>query len=162
MTKSVLTNLPASIKARLLSVSRERSEDFNLTLGRYAGERFLFRLSKSEHGERFILKGALLLTILMKDNPYRPTHDIDLLGELPGSVDQVRDAFESILATAVAPDGLQFVAESMRFTEIRQPSEFAVPLSWIWTHRKCLPIQLRRFLRRNSRRLSRWACSQAA
>ena len=37
-------NLPASIHARLLQRAKAGGEDFNQVLGRYATERFLFRL----------------------------------------------------------------------------------------------------------------------
>ena len=35
-------NVPESIRARLLNLSRDRHEDFNLTLSRYVAERFLY------------------------------------------------------------------------------------------------------------------------
>jgi hypothetical protein len=37
------------------------------------------RLGESEHGKRFVLKGALLFT-LWTGEMHRPTRDIDLLG----------------------------------------------------------------------------------
>lgn len=40
------TNLQASIRQRLLNLSRDRGEDFNLTLTRYGIERLLYRLSQ--------------------------------------------------------------------------------------------------------------------
>ena len=42
-------NLPASIKQRLLNLSRERGLDFNLVLTRYGVERILYRLSCPGH-----------------------------------------------------------------------------------------------------------------
>jgi hypothetical protein len=44
-------------------------------------ERFLYRLSRSDHGERFILKGALMLRV-WNSPVQRPTMDIDLLGKV--------------------------------------------------------------------------------
>ena len=38
-------NLAASVRQRLLNLARERSEDFNYLLTRYANERLLFRLA---------------------------------------------------------------------------------------------------------------------
>jgi hypothetical protein len=43
----VTTGRAASVHARLLARARERGEDFNLILTRYAIERFLYRLSVS-------------------------------------------------------------------------------------------------------------------
>lgn len=39
-------NLPASVHARLLNLARERGEDFQLVLTRFAIERLLYRLSR--------------------------------------------------------------------------------------------------------------------
>lgn len=40
-------DMSASVRARLLTRSKERGEDFQLTLVRYAIERFLYRLGQS-------------------------------------------------------------------------------------------------------------------
>jgi hypothetical protein len=53
----------ASIHARLLTLAKSRGEDFNLTLNRYALERFLYRLSVSPAREHYWLKGALLFDL---------------------------------------------------------------------------------------------------
>jgi hypothetical protein len=74
-----LQNPGASVRARLLSISRERNQPFDLLLTRYVLERFLYRLGSSKYRERFILKGALLLTKWF-DDPLRATRDLDLLG----------------------------------------------------------------------------------
>ena len=63
MSKGEPSNLPASIRQQLLNLSRDRGEDFNLTLTRYGTERLLYRLSQSEYSDQFILKGALLLAV---------------------------------------------------------------------------------------------------
>ena len=52
------TNRPASIRQRLLNLSRDRGEDFNLTLTRYGTERLLYRLSQSERADHFVLKST--------------------------------------------------------------------------------------------------------
>ena len=44
MTRKAPVNVAASVRARLLKVSKERQEDFTLTLMNYAAERFLYRL----------------------------------------------------------------------------------------------------------------------
>lgn len=65
-------NIAASVRARLLNLSRERSQPFQLLLTRYVLERLLYRLSRTEHRDRFVLKGAMLLTTWLQD-PFRPT-----------------------------------------------------------------------------------------
>jgi hypothetical protein len=63
----------ASIHARLLNRAKERGEEFNLVLKRYALERFLYRLSLvSPAREVYWLKGALLFDLWF-DVPHRPT-----------------------------------------------------------------------------------------
>ncbi len=62
MSKDV-TNLPASVRARLLNRSRETGQDFNRILTRYGMERLLYRLSCSRHKNSFILKGAMLFHV---------------------------------------------------------------------------------------------------
>jgi len=55
----VNAGLIASVHARLLARTKELGEDFNLTLTRYARERFLYRLSISDLREQFWLMRAL-------------------------------------------------------------------------------------------------------
>jgi len=93
VSKRKPTNLAASVRQRLLNLSKEKGEDFTLTLVRYAAERFLYRLSRSPHAEHFILKGALLLATHL-DRPYRPTQDIDFL--------EYGEASKTALARAIA------------------------------------------------------------
>jgi predicted nucleotidyltransferase component of viral defense system len=91
----------ASVRARLLRLARERGEDFQLVLTRYANERLLFRLATSRHGERFVLKGAALFT-LWTGKPHRATRDLDLLGFGDPGEGHVRQVFAEVLALAVA------------------------------------------------------------
>ena len=56
-------NLSASILARLLMLAKQRGDDYNLLLNRFALERLLLRISTSQHANRFLLKGALLFAL---------------------------------------------------------------------------------------------------
>ncbi len=60
MTRKAPIDVAASVRARLLKVSKERQEDFTLTLMNYGAERFLYRLATSKHHDHFVLKGAML------------------------------------------------------------------------------------------------------
>ena len=73
------SNIAASVRQRLLNLSRERGEDFNLILTRYAVERLLYRLGISQYANQFVLKGAMLFMI-WTGHSYRPTRDLDLPG----------------------------------------------------------------------------------
>jgi hypothetical protein len=57
------TNVAASVRARLLNAAKAQGVDFNQVLVRFALERILYRLTKSPHADRFLLKGALLFTL---------------------------------------------------------------------------------------------------
>jgi len=63
VTKSPVTNVAASVLARLGNLARtsgRRHQD--IVLG-YALERWLYRLSLSPHADQFVLKGALMLVV---------------------------------------------------------------------------------------------------
>jgi hypothetical protein len=56
-------NMAASVHARLAEIARRTVRPFQELLQYYAMERFLYRLSKSPHAARFVLKGALMLRV---------------------------------------------------------------------------------------------------
>ena len=56
MTREPNKNPAASIRAKLLSLSREKGEDYQRVLGRFAIERILYRLGISSYRDRFVLK----------------------------------------------------------------------------------------------------------
>jgi hypothetical protein len=62
MKKPGTKNVGASVRQRLLNKARQSGRPFSELLQYFAMERFLYRLSKSEHAEKFVLKGALMLT----------------------------------------------------------------------------------------------------
>ena len=108
----------ASVRARLLNIAKATGVDFNQVLVRFALERFLYRLSRSVHADRFILKGALLFT-LWYDMPHRATRDADLLGFGPSDKESVADMFRDIAAVA-ADDGIVFDPASVVVEDIRK------------------------------------------
>jgi hypothetical protein len=73
-------NIAASIRQRLLNQAKAQARPFNELLQYYAMERFLYRLSQSDHAEQFILKGALMLRVWQAPLA-RATMDIDMLGK---------------------------------------------------------------------------------
>ena len=56
-------NIAASVKRRLLNLSRSTGADFNQLLDRYTRDRFLYRLSQSELAQQYILKGASVFQV---------------------------------------------------------------------------------------------------
>ena len=116
-------NLAASVKQRLLNLSRQRGLDFNLVLTRYGVERILYRLSCSDHRDEFVLKGAILFH-LWSDAPHRPTRDVDLLGRGSPDVASVGTVFREICIASVEDDGIDFDPDTIRVERIRDDSEY--------------------------------------
>ena len=115
-------DVAASVRQRLLNKARSDHRPFGELLQYFAMERFLYRLSLSEHNERYILKGALMLQV-WGSSEIRPTMDIDLLGsthnEEADAVSQVRD----MLNVDVQEDGLRFDPTYIRTERITEGAE---------------------------------------
>lgn len=117
-----LRNIGASIRARLLNLAKERNQPFDLVLTRYTLERLLYRLSLSKYRERFVLKGAMLMTSWLAD-PYRPTRDLDLLGFGDSDPDAIIGAFREICALK-ADDAVAFDIDGLAVDRIRDEAEY--------------------------------------
>lgn len=122
MTKAP-TNIGASVRAKLLKLSKERREDYQLLLARYANERLLHRLSVSPYASAFVLKGAALFT-LWTGRAHRATRDIDLLGFGEPTEARLRVVFEEVLRLDVVDDGVRFDAASLEVGPIREDQEY--------------------------------------
>lgn len=96
--------------------------DFNQVLVRFALERMLYRLTKSQHSDRFLLKGALLFT-LWYDLPHRATRDADLLGFGASDLASVMQVFREVAAVAV-DDGIVFDPASVDVEAIRKEAGY--------------------------------------
>ena len=124
MTKRQTTNLAASVRQRLLNQAKASSRPFQELLQYYAMERFLFRLSKSDQRERFILKGALMFNVWGAPST-RSTRDIDLLGRMNGEIEPVVSAIRNICRQDVEPDGLRIDHESIAGQAIKEDSDYS-------------------------------------
>lgn len=116
-------NVAASVRQRLLNLSREWKEDFGLILSRYGSERLLYRLGISRWHDQFVLKGALLVR-QWSDIPHRPTRDIDLLGYGSSAPEYISDIFRAICAIPYADDGLAFQADSVSTALITENASY--------------------------------------
>ena len=108
-----------SIQTKLLNYSHTHQVNHNHTLSRYAVERLMYRLSRSPHADRFVLKGAMLF-VLWLDEVHRPTKDLDLMGLGEFSADSLRTIFEDVCAVVVEDDGIEFFKELIAIEEIRE------------------------------------------
>lgn len=117
-----MSDLGASVRARLLNIAKAQGMDFNQVLVRFALERILYRLTRSQHADLFLLKGALLFTVWY-DMPHRATRDADLLGFGATDPDSIALVFREIAAVTV-DDGIVFDPASVTLQEIRKEAGY--------------------------------------
>lgn len=116
------TDIAASVRARLLNRARQTRQPFDVLLTRFVHERLLYRLSRSPHADRFVLKGAMLLTTWLPGTA-RGTRDLDLLAFGESGEDRILAIFREVFATAV-DDGVEFDPNSLRAGPIREELEY--------------------------------------
>jgi len=116
MTVRPPTNLGASIRQRLLNRARATGRSHQELAILFALERLLFRLGRSPHASQFVLKGGLMSMVWVGDAA-RPTRDLDLLGLVTATPEQVTVALRQILAMELE-DGLHFDLSSIRWSLI--------------------------------------------
>lgn len=124
MTVPLIRNMGASVRQRLLNYAHAHGRPFAEVLQYYAMERFLYRLSVSPHSERFLLKGALMLTA-WRAPISRPTMDIDLLGRTSNEVDAIVEIMCEVAQTEVPNDGVTFDPESFAGEAIREDADYS-------------------------------------
>lgn len=112
------TGRAASILDRLKNEARRAGRPAAELLELYAVERLLYRLGLSDHRDRFVLKGALLLREWLGEAT-RPTKDIDLLGPTDLGPDELRRIIEEILQVEVEEDSIEFLPETIVVRPIR-------------------------------------------
>lgn len=117
-----LTNLQDSVRQRLLNLAKTKQQPFDVVLVKYGIERVLLRLAGSEHRNRFVLKGGLLVTIWI-DDLMRVTRDVDFLGYGDDDAETLKTVFKEILSIDLK-DGLAFDVESLTAQPIREEAEY--------------------------------------
>lgn len=115
-------NMGASVRQRLLNLSRAGGPTFNILLTRYVLERLLYRLTLTPHAGRFVLKGAMLVTTWFAD-PHRQTRDVDLLGFGNPAPDAMLAVFHDVCAIQLG-DGVDIDAAGLRVDLIREALEY--------------------------------------
>lgn len=108
-------------KARTDGVEASRQPPTAEYLTRHALESFLDRLTQTEHGGNFVLKGGILLAAY---GARRPTKDVDAEAisspVTAGSIAQIL----SDIAAVEADDGVEFNLGSLDVQEIREEAEY--------------------------------------
>lgn len=114
MTNPNPKDVEASVKSRLLNLARRQRQPFQELLQYYSMERFLYRLSLTDHVNRFVLKGALLIKV-WNIHSSRATQDIDLLAHGSNAPENLKQTVEEIcLYQSILNDGIVFDATSIK------------------------------------------------
>lgn len=117
-------NVGASVRDRLRNHARETGLDVLSLLNRYAQERFLYRLSLSEHARRFCLKGGLSFALVTGGDVFRPTNDVDLNGEGRDGIAEIERMIRDVCAIEAPDDGVAFDLAGLK---VRKEREGTVP-----------------------------------
>src|SRR5690606_12702748 len=115
-------NMAASVKARLLTMSREQGRAFDLLLVRFALERLLFRLSLSPHRDNYVLTGGMLASQWLKHG-HRDTRDIDFIGFGPDDEASITATSADTMPIATG-DGLVFDVGALAASASREEREY--------------------------------------
>jgi len=124
MSRKQIKNVSASVHAQLVQYAHTNGQNPELIFTKYALERFLYRLSKSDYQSIFILKGAALLDV-WKPHDYRSTRDVDFLGTEVFSMEDLKTTIGEICSVEVPNDGLVYKFDDMEIMEIRKPSNYS-------------------------------------
>jgi len=115
-------DIAASVKQRLLNVSRERREGFNFVLRQYVLQRLMYRLGVSAFADDFLLKGGLLFWVWNEDF-HRPTQGMDLLGFGSDDITLLKDKFLTVIQIE-SGDGLVFDPQKLEAIDIKEDAKY--------------------------------------
>ena len=121
--KRSVTNIPASILARLRNQSDEMNRPFAEVLQYYAMERFLYRLSKTRYADKFILKGGLLFYV-WNVSLRRPTRDIDFRGYVSSNSKTLLKIIHEVIEVSSPDDGVVFDIQSISVEETQIDADY--------------------------------------
>ncbi|MCJ7434564.1 MAG: nucleotidyl transferase AbiEii/AbiGii toxin family protein [Anaerolineales bacterium] len=121
--KETQKNIAVSIHARLKNESELQGRPFTEMLQYYGMERFLYRLSKSQYVDKFVLKGGLLLyswNVPLR----RPTRDMDFRGYLDNSNKTILRAIQEVIAEPVPEDGIVFDPNTINIEQTQIDADY--------------------------------------
>jgi predicted nucleotidyltransferase component of viral defense system len=119
----VIKNLAASIRQQLKNLSLAKNRPFDEILRYYAIERFLYRLSLSQHATKFFLKGGLLLKVWNSED-HRATMDIDLLAKTSNAFEHLLQIITEITQIQVEEDAIKFDVQNLTFHSTQMDGDY--------------------------------------
>lgn len=123
MTLRALKNPAASIRDRLLKHAKAHGDEYQRTLTRFAIERLLFRLSRTEARDSYILKGAMLFAT-WPGHVFRPTGDLDLLGHGDPRPAAIAEVFIRICQIEAPEDAVIFNPSTLNVGALREDEKY--------------------------------------
>ncbi len=142
MIKKEVKNLQESVYHRLRNIAHSKKRPTQEVLRYYAMERFLYRLSISEYRNAFFLKGGLMLMV-WSPSVYRPTRDIDLLGKINNSIENITNIIKEICAVGCAVDGILFDIDTLSVIESQLDNEYRGVVVQFFAHLFTAKLSLR-------------------
>jgi hypothetical protein len=121
--KKDITNIEASVRALLQNKARETNRPFAEVLQYYGMERFLYRFSRSEYVDKFILKGALMFTVWQIPER-RTTLDMDFSSTYDNQIATIERVIRDVCKVLVAPDGLVFDSQTIKGQKIKEDADY--------------------------------------
>ena len=86
-------------------------------------ERFLYRISRSERADKFILKGALMFTV-WRVPERRATLDMDFLADFDNHSAAIEQVVKDACNVPVVPDGLSFDPKTVKGYKIKENADY--------------------------------------
>jgi hypothetical protein len=123
MSKQAI-NIPASVKARLQNMAREKGRPFAEVLQYYGMERFLYRFSRIPASGKFILKGALMFTVWELPER-RATLDIDMLAKFDNGIPRIEKIVRDACKARVEDDGMVFNPKTLKGYAIKEEADYS-------------------------------------
>lgn len=123
MSRKQPQDIAASIRQKLYNRAKETNRPFHEVLQYFCMERFLYRLSRSAYRDRFIVKGALMLSTWLAVES-RPTMDIDFLGRIGNSVEGIEGVIREICGQEAEPDGVVFDISTIKGERIKEDADY--------------------------------------
>ena len=121
--KKAVKNISASIRARLQNIAKETGRPFSEVLQYYGMERFLYRFSRSEYADQFILKGALMFAVWQVPER-RTTLDIDFSARYNNQIAAIEELISDVCKIPVTPDGIIFDSAKVKGKKIKENADY--------------------------------------
>lgn len=135
-------NLQESIYTKLKNIALKRNRPTQEVLRYYAMERFLYRLSVSNHKNSFFLKGGLMLMV-WDPATHRATVDIDLLAKANNSIGNISQIIKEICLHPVSQEGIEFDSTALTLAESQIETEYTGLSARFYAHLHTAKLPLR-------------------